>query len=196
MIEKEIKKIVESKLTAVATPSSSSSSSGITEEISKATTPPSAPATTETIVPVVEKLTEAEEAESQRSRQSSDRDIALAHVEQEKRLSFIKAWEESEQSKTVNKAEKQISALNAWENRKKASIDAKLKYIEEELEKKKAEYAEKMKNMVALVHKQTEEKRAIVQARKGEELLMIQEKAAKYRATGYTPKKILGCISF
>ncbi|XP_021717540.1 remorin-like [Chenopodium quinoa] len=192
MAEKEIKKIVESKPTAVATPSSSSSS-GITEEKSKATTPPSAPAILETIVPVVEK---AEEAESQRSRQSSDRDIALAHVEQEKRLSFIKAWEESEQSKAVNKAEKQISALNAWENRKKASIDAKLKYIEEELEKKKAEYAEKMKNMVALVHKQTEEKRAIVQARKGEDLLMIQEKAAKYRATGYTPKKILGCISF
>lgn len=67
---------------------------------------------------------------------------------------------------------------------------------QEELEKKKAEYAEKMKNMVALVHKQTEEKRAIVQAKKGEDILMIKDKAAKYRATGYTPKKILGCISF
>ena len=53
MAEKEIKKIVESKLTAVATPSSSSSS-GITKEKSKASTPPSAPATPETIVPVVE----------------------------------------------------------------------------------------------------------------------------------------------
>lgn len=30
-------------------------------------------------------------------------DIALAHVEQEKRLSFIKAWEESEQTKAINK---------------------------------------------------------------------------------------------
>lgn len=67
---------------------------------------------------------------------------------------------------------------------------------QEELEKKKAEYAEKIKNMVAQIHKQTEEKRAMVQAKKGEEVLMIQEKAAKYRATGYAPKKILGCISF
>ena len=67
---------------------------------------------------------------------------------------------------------------------------------QEELQKKKAEYAEKMKNMVALIHKQSEEKRAMVQARKGEDILTIEEKAAKYRATGYNPKKFLGCLSF
>ena len=50
--------------------------------------------------------------------------------------------------------------------------------------------------MVAQIHKQAEEKRAIVQAKKGENILIIQEKAAKYRATGYAPKKLLNCISF
>lgn len=33
-------------------------------------------------------------------------------------------------SLVLDRAEKLMSALNAWENRKKASIDAKLKYIE------------------------------------------------------------------
>ena len=67
---------------------------------------------------------------------------------------------------------------------------------QEELQKKKAEYAEKMNNMIALIHKQAEEKRAMVQAKKGEDILTIEENAAKYRATGYTPKKFLGCLSF
>ncbi|KAL9683845.1 hypothetical protein QQ045_021272 [Rhodiola kirilowii] len=54
---------------------------------------------------------------------------------------------------------------------------------QEELEKKKAKYAEKMKNKVGLVRKQAEEKMAIL---RGEELLKAQEMAAKYN--GETPK--------
>ncbi|KAH9732731.1 hypothetical protein KPL70_010372 [Citrus sinensis] len=111
---------------------------------------------------------------------SHDRDVALAEVEKEKRESFIKAWEESEKTKA--------------ENNKKASLEAKLKKIEEQLERKKAEYAEKMKNKVALVHKEAEEKRAMVEARRGEDVLKAEEIAAKYRATGTTPKKLLGCF--
>lgn len=65
---------------------------------------------------------------------------------------------------------------------------------QEKLEKQKAEYAEKMKNKVALVHKQAEEKRAMVEAQRGEEILKAEEMAAKYRATGQTPKKFLGCF--
>ncbi|KAM7476405.1 hypothetical protein LguiB_023648 [Lonicera macranthoides] len=128
------------------------------------------------------------------SKASLDRDIALAGVEKDKKLSFIKAWEESEKSKVENKTQKQLSSVAAWENSKKADIEAKLKKIEEELERKKADYAEKMKNKVALIHKQAEEKRAMVEARRGEDMLKAEEMAAKYRATGQAPKKTLGCF--
>ncbi|CAN1308797.1 Uncharacterized protein At3g61260 [Linum perenne] len=130
---------------------------------------------------------------------SHDRDVALAELDKEKKFSFIKAWEDSEKSKVTNKAQKQLSAVAAWENSKKAAADAKLKKIEviryspfhpkgayvlqEQLEKKKAGYAEKMKNRVAQIHKEAEEKRA-----------MVEEMAAKYRATGQVPKKLLGCF--
>lgn len=51
-----------------------------------------------------------------------------------------------------------------------------------------------MKNKVALVHKEAEEKRAMVEARRGEDVLKAEEIAAKYRATGTAPKKLLGCF--
>lgn len=66
--------------------------------------------------------------------------------------------------------------------------------MQEELEKKKAEYAEKMKNKKAIIHRQAEEKRATVMALRGEEVLKAEEMAAKYRATGKAPKKFLGCF--
>ncbi|KAI3471127.1 hypothetical protein Pfo_027790 [Paulownia fortunei] len=135
-----------------------------------------------------------EAVEEKKPEGSIDRDAVLARVATEKRLSLIKAWEESEKSKAENKAQKKISAIGAWENSKKASLEAELKKIEEQLEKKKAEYIEKMKNKVALVHKAAEEKRAMVEARRGEDLLKAEEIAAKYRATGTAPKKLLGCF--
>ncbi|THU73368.1 hypothetical protein C4D60_Mb04t22100 [Musa balbisiana] len=125
---------------------------------------------------------------------STERDAVLARLETEKRLSLIKAWEENEKTKAENKAVKKLSSILAWENTKKAAVEAELRRKEEELEKKKAEYAEKMKNKVALLHKEAEEKRAMVEARRGEELLKADEVAAKYRATGLAPKKLLGCF--
>ncbi|GER27026.1 remorin [Striga asiatica] len=140
---------------------------------------------------VVEK---PEAAEEKNPEGSINRDAVLARVATEKRFSLIKAWEESEKSKAENKAQKKISAIGAWENSKKANLEAELKKIEEQLEKKKAEQIEKMKNKVALIHKQAEEKRAIVEAKRGEDLLKAEEIAAKYRATGTAPKKLLGCF--
>ncbi|GFP82213.1 remorin [Phtheirospermum japonicum] len=125
---------------------------------------------------------------------SINRDAVLARVATEKRLSLIKAWEESEKSKAENKAQKKVSSIGAWENSKKASIEAELKKIEEHLETKKAEYIEKLKNKIALVHKAAEEKRAIIEAKRGENLLKAEETAAKYCATGTAPKKLLGCF--
>ncbi|XP_014512214.1 remorin-like isoform X2 [Vigna radiata var. radiata] len=125
---------------------------------------------------------------------SVNRDAVLARVATEKRLSLIKAWEESEKSKAENKAYKNISSISAWENSKKAATEAELRKIEEQLEKKKAEYGEKLKNKIATIHREAEEKRAFIEAKKGEDFLKAEETAAKYRATGTAPKKLFGCF--
>ncbi|PKI45421.1 remorin-like [Punica granatum] len=134
-------------------------------------------------------------AEKKPSGGSLDRDIALAEVEKDKNLSFIRAWEDSEKTRAENKAQKKLSEVSSWENSKKAALEAKLRKIEEQLEKKKAEYGEKTKNKIGLIHKEADEKRAMVEARRREEILKADEMAAKYRATGTTPKKLLlGCF--
>ncbi|TYH03362.1 hypothetical protein ES288_A09G213500v1 [Gossypium darwinii] len=136
----------------------------------------------------------AEPTEEKSTESTVDRDTVLARVATEKRISLIKAWEESERSKAENKAHKKLSSIEAWENSKKAALEAELKKIEEKLEKQKAEYVEKMKNKIALIHKEAEEKKAMVEAKRGEDLLKAEEIAAKYRATGTTPNKVLGCF--
>lgn len=62
------------------------------------------------------------------------------------------------------------------------------------MERQKAEYVEKLKNKAALIHKEAEEKRALIEAKRGEDVLKAEEMAAKYRATGTGPKKLLGCF--
>ncbi|CAN1140586.1 Remorin 1.4, partial [Linum perenne] len=79
---------------------------------------------------------------------------------------------------------KQIFAVAAWENSKKAAAEAKL----EQLEKKKARYAKKMKNRVAQIHKEAGEKRAMVEAKRGEEILKAEEMAAS--ASGLFPHSL------
>lgn len=49
-----------------------------------------------------------------------------------------------------------------------------------------------MKNKVVLVHKQAEEKRATIEAKRGEDLLKVEELAAEYRIKGLPTKKFLG----
>ncbi|CAN8252129.1 unnamed protein product [Cochlearia groenlandica] len=142
------------------------------------------------IVPIVAK----EEAEEEKKEGSLNRDVVLARVATEKRMSLIKAWEEAEICKVENKAEKKLSSIGSWENNKKAAIEAELKKMEEKLEKKKAEYVEQMKNKIAQIHKIAEEKRAMIEAKRGEESLKAEELAAKYRATGTSPNKLFGCI--
>ncbi|GMJ06195.1 hypothetical protein like AT5G23750 [Hibiscus trionum] len=144
------------------------------------------------VIPVPEKIAAAE---PDKEKSPNNRDSVLARVETEKRQALVKAWEENEKAKVDNKAHKKISAIGSWENTKKADVEAQLRSFEEKLEKKKAEYAEKMKNKVAELHKEAEEKRAMIEAKKGEEFLEIEETAAKYRSTGYIPKKFLACFS-
>jgi hypothetical protein len=144
---------------------------------------------------VVEKSSEVvpEKAVEEKPLEGSiNRDAVLARVATTKRESLIKAWQETEGSKAENKAQKKLAAISAWENSKKAAIEAELRQIEEKLEKKKAVQVEKLKNNIAILHKTAEEKRAGIEAKRGEDLLKVEEMAAKYQATGTGPKKILG----
>jgi len=68
------------------------------------------------------------------------------------------------------------------------------KLLQEQLEKKKAEYAEQMKNKVAMLHKEVEEKKAMIEAKRGEDVLKVEETAAKYRASGKSPTNVLVCF--
>ncbi|GFZ16484.1 nucleic acid-binding, OB-fold-like protein [Actinidia rufa] len=116
----------------------------------------------------------------------------LARVETEKRLALIKAWEESEKSKAENKAYKKFSAIEAWESSKKASVEAQLKKMEEKFEKKKAEYAEMMNNKAAEIHKAAEEDRAIIEAKRGEDFLKVEEsdiRSTEKRSAATAPLK-------
>ncbi|KAF2282579.1 hypothetical protein GH714_043208 [Hevea brasiliensis] len=186
MAEQESKKL-EAKSPATPTPAPAEVKQGASQE--KVIVPPPEESIA---LAVVDKNPES--VPKKISGGSHDRDTALAEVEKEKKNSFIKAWEDSEKTKAENKAQKKLSAVTAWENSKKAALEAKLRKIEEKLEKQKAEYAENMKNKVALIHKQAEEKRAVVEAKRGEGVLKAEEMVAKYRATGQTPKKLLGCF--
>ncbi|KAJ8766160.1 hypothetical protein K2173_021677 [Erythroxylum novogranatense] len=125
---------------------------------------------------------------------SVDREVVLAKVETEKRFSLIKAWEENEKAKIDNKAHKKMATIGAWENTKRVSVEAQFKRVEEKMEKKKAEYAEKMNNRVAEIHKTAEEKKALAEAKRGEEFFKIEETSAKYRARGHIPKNFFGCF--
>ncbi|MED6195546.1 hypothetical protein PIB30_038877 [Stylosanthes scabra] len=121
----------------------------------------------------------------------ADRDGALARLEREKILALIKAWEESEKTKIDNRAYKMQFAVGLWEDSKKASVEAKLKKNAEKLERKKAEYFEKMQNEIAEIHRMAEERRARHEARRGKELIKIEDTAENFRARGYSPKNIL-----
>ncbi|XP_020216028.1 remorin 1.4 isoform X1 [Cajanus cajan] len=128
------------------------------------------------------------------TKDSVDRDAVLARVESEKKQALIKAWEESEKTKAENRAYKRHNAVVLWENSKKASAEANLKRIEEKLDRNKAKCVEKMQNKVAEIHRTAEEKRAMIEAYKGEEFLEIEEKAVKLRTRGHTPRKFLPCF--
>ncbi|MED6143429.1 hypothetical protein PIB30_006003 [Stylosanthes scabra] len=142
---------------------------------------------------IVEKTEEGDE-EKPSEGSSINRDAVLARVATQKRMSLIKAWEESEKSRAENKTQKKLSSISSWENSKIAATEAELKKIHQQLEKKKAEYAEKLRNKIAAIHREAEEKKAFIEAKKEEYILKAEETAAKYRATGTAPKKIFGCF--
>ncbi|XP_023158194.1 remorin isoform X1 [Zea mays] len=125
---------------------------------------------------------------------STERDAYLAKIVSEKRLSLITAWEESQKARADNRAAKKLAFITSWENAKKAEMEAELRKIEEQLQKKKAAYEEKLKNKLAMLHRTAEERRAQTEARRGEETILAEEMAAKYRAKGEGPTKLFGLL--
>ncbi|KAG6499076.1 hypothetical protein ZIOFF_038832 [Zingiber officinale] len=63
------------------------------------------------------------------------------------------------------------------------------------IREQEAEYIEKMKNKITMVHKAAKEKRAMTEAMCREELLKSEESAAKYHATGQMPKQGYSCLN-
>jgi Skp family chaperone for outer membrane proteins len=94
----------------------------------------------------------------------------------------------------ADRAAKKLACITSWESAKKAEMEAELRKIEEQLEKKKAEYEEKLKNKLAMLHKSAEEKRALTEAKRGEEIILAEEMGAKYRAKGEAPTKLFGLL--
>lgn len=53
-----------------------------------------------------------------------------------------------------------------------------------------------MKKKMADIHKMAEEKRAVVEVKRGEDILKVEEVGAKFRASGTIPKKFFNCFGF
>ncbi|KAI3822201.1 hypothetical protein L1987_09786 [Smallanthus sonchifolius] len=133
-----------------------------------------------------------EKANPQRGSENAGLEIVVT----EKRIALIKAWEENEKSRADNKAYTKMSAIGAWENTKRAAIEADLKQIEEDIEIEKAKEREKMKNKMAAIHKEAEEKRTAILAKKGQDMIKVEEAAAKFHASGTLPSRLFKCFGY
>ncbi|XP_071707947.1 remorin-like [Rutidosis leptorrhynchoides] len=133
-----------------------------------------------------------EKAKSLRNHNNTGLEVVVT----EKRLALIKAWEDNEKTKADNKAYTKISAIGAWENTKRAEIEADLKQIEEDIEIEKGKQREKMKNKMAAIHREAEEKRAVVLAKRGQFIIKTEEAAAKFHATGTLPTRLFKCFGY
>ena len=93
-----------------------------------------------------------------------------------------------------NRNGREEAKINGEELTMKNKAEARLRKSEEKLEKLKAKYLEQLKNEIAAAHKMAEEKRAVLAAKRGQDILKTEEQAAKIRATGIFPKKF-GCFA-
>lgn len=64
--------------------------------------------------------------------------------------------------------------------------------MQQNLEKKAAQHAEKLKNQVPKIQKQAKDKRAMVEAKKGKDLHKVEKVAEKFRTNGHAPDKPFG----
>ncbi|XP_024985057.1 remorin-like isoform X2 [Cynara cardunculus var. scolymus] len=148
-----------------------------TETESKSTPPPPEPKSTSVAAEPPEKL-------------------KPVHGGDEKRMALIKAWEENEKTKADNKAYTKVLAIGAWENSKRAEVEANLKKIEVDIENEKVKQREIMKMKMATVQKEAEEKRAAIEAKKGQDIINAEQLAAKFHATGTLPSKLFKCFGY
>ncbi|XP_037493394.1 remorin 1.4 [Jatropha curcas] len=125
----------------------------------------------------------------------NDKENELAKIEWDKRYALIKAWEETEKAKVENKTYKKLSALGSWETNQKAVLESQIRQHEEKLERKKVEFAEKMTNKIAEIQKEAEERKTMIEAKRGQDFLKVEENAARYHSLGYLPRRSLICFA-
>lgn len=132
-----------------------------------------------------------------------------------KKLAFITSWENAKKAEMEAElrkievgsqaghtwlAKRYISSLHCTQAQRQQTLACSklLAYyiiaMQEQLEKKKAAYEEKLKNKLAMLHRTAEERRAQTEARRGEETILAEEMAAKYRAKGEGPTKLFGLL--
>ncbi|KAF9623941.1 hypothetical protein IFM89_006668 [Coptis chinensis] len=140
---------------------------------------------------VVEKVPDTEEKSSGGSFNGD-----LRRVKTEKKLSLIKAWEDNEKAKADSRAQRTLGAIKLREDTKIADVEAQMKQIEVKLEKQKADAAEELKKKIALISKDTEGRRAMVESLRGKDFFEAEQRAAEYRAKNTVPKKLLGCFGY
>ncbi|KAJ7520023.1 hypothetical protein O6H91_20G063900 [Diphasiastrum complanatum] len=149
------------------------------------------------IVPVQKPGTERDAPPSPTSLLSTTgdtRDVLLAKAHQDKVMKYIEAWQVHEKAIIANKYQKEVMKIGAWVHAEKAKVEAKLKKAEAKLEKKKAKIHEQMMNEIAAIQRNGEERKAETEIKQVEEVVKIEEKAARYRATGKSPKRSASCL--
>ncbi|KAG9456588.1 hypothetical protein H6P81_001096 [Aristolochia fimbriata] len=125
---------------------------------------------------------------------TSKGDSPSAWNQPETRISVINAWVEFKKTKAEIEANKKLSNIQMWERMKITSKKDRLKQIKANLEAKKSKVFGNIENKMDIIHKVADEKRLMVDAERHEKHFKAEKMGAKYRATAFAPKKIVGCF--
>lgn len=103
------------------------------------------------------------------------------------------AWEEAEQAKYMARFKREEAKIQAWENHEKAKAEAEMRRIEVKVEKIRSHAHEKLMNTLAAAKRRAEERRAVAEARRGEQAAKTAQHAHHIRRTGRVPSSFLAC---
>lgn len=103
------------------------------------------------------------------------------------------AWEEAEEAKYMARFKREEAKIQAWENHEKAKAEAEMRRIEVKIEKIRSHAHEKLMNKLAAAKRRAEERRAVAEAKRGEQAAKTLTHANHIRRTGRMPSQMLGC---
>ncbi|KAJ6843475.1 uncharacterized protein M6B38_296810 [Iris pallida] len=114
---------------------------------------------------------------------------SVRQVRKEEVESKIAAWEAAELAKVHNRFKREEAIITGWEDEQVEKATACLRKIERKLEEEKARAVERMRNDVAVARQKAEEKRASVEAKRGEKLARVLELGKLMKIVGKPPSK-------